>query len=450
MAHRSHRGRAVSVSTFITLSLMALTEPESALPVVSAATYERLLLPAGTRVQSLRIHAMEQRLELRVGPMATAVASQLTRAPSRLCPDVSTQRDLVLLRCRTRRIMASLGTANGRAALDVSEVRGLPWLGPDDAPTELVYAPERLGLGQACPGSTPVGRGECLRARGQYAEAVKAFTEGLAGPDVALAALRLGDLALQLRGASAEAVAWYLKAGTRGPFARLAQSRLCEMTGHCLAQVDVSGFFDGSGLPEPIRTELELRRLRIDIFQGQPFKALTRLQKRMTDSSRPHPCTGAPSFCFSVVTVGLRDDSPATRALAVDLYLRLRGVLPEGERWVSLTGAAAEAAVTLGATQFAANLLASTTGQVGADGLSAHLLKTSELYLAAGDPLHAAVVLEFARARWGPTVSRQPGWSQIADAIEHPAQPLPAHPTGPDADLQAAQALLAAQPGATP
>ena len=69
-------------------------------------------------------------------------------------------------------------------------------------------------------------------------------------------------------GEGAKAAGWYLWVPQNSPFSRIAKVRLCEMIGDC--------FFDKTkrlkvfatlGVPEPMRTEIELRHWRVMAYR---------------------------------------------------------------------------------------------------------------------------------------------------------------------------------------
>jgi hypothetical protein len=105
--------------------------------------------------------------------------------------------------------------------------------------------------------------------------------------------------------------------------------------------------------------------------------------------------------------------------------------------------AAAEVAQRSGAPLFAANILAAAAGHAPAADLDGHLLRTSELYLLAGDRVRAGVVVEFARARAGKKGLRGSRWAAVARAAaarrgaSAPASETSLHP-GDDTELLAA------------
>jgi hypothetical protein len=131
------------------------------------------------------------------------------------------------LRCSSGRLDAALERVGDRAYLDLRELRGLPAGSGDEALPRFVYAPDRLGLGAACPGSNPPSRGECLMQAGQT-ELAKQELERAAQSEFTrpFAMVRLGDLALAESGPDAAVSPWASAAGPT-PFGRVAAARLC-------------------------------------------------------------------------------------------------------------------------------------------------------------------------------------------------------------------------------
>ena len=241
-----------------------------------------------------------------------------------ICPRWEVVSGRVLLRCRTKRLQAVAGRS--RAARRSSTSRSCaacPARG-DDQRLDLFYDPARVGAGGSCPGTTPAGRGECAFRDGKWKEAEVQFKLGLESYDRPMSALRLGDLAARRGDFNAAALMWN-RAGTLGPFGRLAAARLCELRGGCM-EGKASGLFDGGELKEPMRTELALRAARVDAFAGRHAKVLKRLTDVM-DRPAVGGCVTAGHGCSAGGWCPGRWKRPAATAAAqaLELYLSLPG-----------------------------------------------------------------------------------------------------------------------------
>ena len=324
---------------------------------------------------------------------------------------------LVKLVCTTGRLEAAIGELGPRLFLDLRLLRGLPTDEGPEGPPAGPYAPEQLGLGGACPGDTPASRGECAYQAGDFEAAHAELLAALGNRETRrFAALRLGDLALR-RGNPDEALARYGWAAGEGPWARLAVERTCELTGQCLAEDDLE-VYDPSGLPVPLRHELELRLLRMLTLTRRWADVASYLPLLMGSGGACEPLD-APLCRRILLQVMTEEGAPAAQALGAYLWMpdRNRGPLTG-----PLARAAAELAAGLGAPAYAAAILTATSSEAKGPALAAHLQRNIELYVEANDPVRAEVIAAFARTRF-PTLGE---W------------PVPARPAGPDPQAQSA------------
>lgn len=122
---------------------------------------------------------------------AAGLAKQKWRNNS-LCPRIHASGKNLILECSSARLHAS----SDGATVTVHALRGLPWDAEDVPAPRPSFAPESVGLGGPCPGTTPAGKAECALKEGQRDEAKKLLEEALQTVHRDYAALRLGDLAL--------------------------------------------------------------------------------------------------------------------------------------------------------------------------------------------------------------------------------------------------------------
>jgi len=319
----------------------------------------------------------------------------------------------VVLGCRGQRLAAAIVSSGGGQALELRVLTGLPAEGPDGFPV-VSWDPAGLGL-PACPGETPLSRGECLLAQGDRGGARASFRE--VGGDGGHAQLRLGDLALAEGDAAGAAAHW--SQVRAAPWQRLAAARLCEMD-ECSAAGESEALFDGAGLPAPLALDLAVHQARAIAFRDRLAEAVRRLM------GTPALCAAAPLLCHRVLLAALRAD-PATSEVALAAY----ALVPDRDRCalaLDLARAAARRAEEAGAPAYAANLLAATTTLVLPAELDAHLLRTVELYLAADDAVRGRVVLEYARLHLGKKLPG-PRWAAATRALRPaagPKRPAPA------------------------
>ena len=84
-----------------------------------------------------------------------------------------------------------------------------------------------------------------------------------------------------------------------------------------------------------------------------------------------------------------------------------------GAMSAELAAAAADVAERSGAPAFAAAVLSSASAGVAAPALAQHLLRTAELYVAAGDAVRARVVVDFLRTQRQTRALRGPRWARL-------------------------------------
>lgn len=294
----------------------------------------------------------------------------------------------------------------------------------------IFYDPVVYGLGGACPGDTTSSRGECAYAEGKLVQAAielrTAFNDisGAEGGGHAHAALRLGDLAWQA-GDVESAANWYDKAGA-GPFARIAASRLCELTPGCVDGPTSRLHFDAwdtGALPSAMVDEIVLRRARALAFAGRLDDATKHLLKNLPS------CAAAPALCRAVAAEALWSrvgrDAPEALALAVSVPAPF-----EGEGALNLARAVVATTTRLGASMYAAGVLAAVSGVVPSAELPGHLRQTATLFVDGGDEVRADVVIGFAKSR-GYTKGK--GWAEILKrfAALKAGEPVPMHETKP-------------------
>ncbi|MGC4120520.1 MAG: hypothetical protein QM765_39260 [Myxococcales bacterium] len=366
----------------------------------------------------------------------------LEKTPGAPCRPARTLPGAVVLRCESRRFEAKVapGAKKGHFDLEVAELRGVPGGAGDEAVPSFYYLTPPSGRGGPCPAKSPAGQVECELAEGHVAVAAPMLRK-LLRSSPSYAALRLGDLALR-EGERATAAAWYQRAVGTDPFARLAAARECELTGSCL-QTRLAETFSSADLPEPARTEMDLRYARVLLLLGQVPDAAATLARRLADDARPPACGEAPLFCRRMALSALQD--PAAGTSALELYL----VLPQrlqGPLALELGEAAAEAAARSGAPRFGANLLASVEGLAAPAARDGLLARTAELYLAAGEPVRASVIFEYVRTRLSKKALQAPRWRAIAEALAAVPRAEASAPSVPEAaaDLARAEQTVAA------
>jgi hypothetical protein len=377
---------------------------------------ERIALPPLRGEVSLVIQALLSQIEIVAGADAPSIAARFKGAAGSLCPKVELRGSSVLLQCQTRRLDAVLSEEGGRRFLNIRQLRGLPFRPAQDGPPVFWYDPRAVGIGGPCPGTTPASRGECRLAAERPLEAAALFKEALSTSERSFAAMRLGDLAL-IAGDPGTAVGWYQRCGRSGVFSRMATTRLCELNGECVEHPGEA--YTGAGLPEPLRTEMELRAIRAAALMGRLDEAAARLTERLAAVGRPPACARTPLLCRRVALATLRDATGEQIAPALGLYLALPS-RDKGPLALELGRAASERAADLGAPLFGANLLSSLSAQIAPEELAAHLERTAELYLTAGDHTRAAVIVDYARSKLGRRFGNSK-WPALLRALQESA-----------------------------
>jgi hypothetical protein len=432
-----------------TTPVEAVDEQAEALRLATAEVAERIPLPRPRGPVSLEVAPLDQRVTVRVPRDAAVIGGRVAALAGALCKNVVVKADRVELGCRSRRVDAALTREGGQLYLELYELRGLPWRTGTDGPPRVHYAPELVGAGGPCPGTTPAGRGECAFAEGKWLDAAQHFRTALGTPEKPFAFVRLGDLAL-IAADPATAIGWYQRAGYIGPFGRMATARLCELNAVCFRERPSLDSYPRD-LPRPLADDLLLRRARVFAFLGETGKSMNVFAERFASHPDKTLCRGGGlELCRRLVLTGLRQARGRDSELGLEVYLGLpdrdRGALA-----VDLAQAAAEAAARLGAPIFGANLLSVVVPEVPVDGLGDHLARTAELYLAGRDSLRARVIVEFAESRvaqalGGPrwtAVRRGLSIQDLADGAPRPAA------TGESPATAAAAALAEALASST-
>jgi hypothetical protein len=391
---------AFSVAALVALTLSA-PQSAGAAPasrpgaIADFASAERLLLPPLGRPATITVDPLGAKIELHAAN-AAQLALRLRPRLGTICPIVESHAGVVVLHCRTRRLDAELTTEGGHSFLDIEELRGLPYRGPDQQ-LQLIYDPARFSAADGCPGTTPAARGECALSDGRPNEAALQFRLAVGTTQQAWGAVRLGDIALG-SGDISGALKSYARAGTAGPFGRLALLRTCEITGVCLGESRAFAF-STVALPEPIATEVALRAARADTFEGRVGSAVGRLGAVLgAEASRPFCDQIGLLFCRRLVLDLLEQSDGQTGHQAIEVYLALPRRL-EGPMVLELARAAAEKSAALGAPIFAGNIMTSVFSAVAPDGMRDYLLRTAELYVMGHDGARAHLVLEYAESR---------------------------------------------------
>ncbi len=443
------------LATFLTqLSVAALASPGletgDARILATAEVVERIPLPRTKVPVTLVVAPLDATVTLVAGKDAPALAGRIAAHAGELCPKLVVQVDRIELSCRSRRIDAVLTTDNGTVYLDLFQLRGLPWRPGPDGPPLVHYEPVAARIGVACPGSSPGERGECAFKDGRWIDAARAFRDALDGRDKILACVRLGDLAL-IAGDPASALGWYQRAGSVGPFARIAIARLCEMDFACLTARPLLDR-DPSDLPAPLRDDILLRRARLQAFRGEFAKTVATLASSFAQSADRSLCRGAGELpCRRLLLAGLHHTQGGDSQIALEVYLELPR-RDAGPLLVELVQAAAEASARLGAPVFGASLLASTATLVSPGALTDHLLRAAELYLVGRDPARARVIVDFVDSRT-PKILSAPRWTSVRQGVlieeieaqraEERAQVQDPLLLNPSAELAAARTMTA-------
>lgn len=375
-------------------TLLALTPPSG-----FTASIERVPVRVIGAAPTVELDALGA--EVRLSGLAI-----IGKAP-RLCPRQTTKLGVVTLKCSTRKLWASFEREGQSAFVELRELTSRAWLDADSQLPMRAWSLKGLMLPDACPGHVAAARAECALGRGELEVARAAWEEALLGPDVGLARLRLGDLAL-VDGDVVLAMNHYAKVIPVGPVGRLAQARTCELAGNCFSEPESKRIASDEGLAPEFARELALYTLRREMVAGRDRAAMELMTRRL--SADPDLCEGARVLCQKLVEVALGSDDVEARIAGLSLFLDDH--IRRGPRAQSLNRVASETAFELGAPAFAAAVLASNTPHVEASALPSHLLRIVKLYVAANDRVRAEVILEYADTKLG-AATRGTEWAGV-------------------------------------
>lgn len=386
------------------LLLTATLLAASPLPAGFTASVERLQVRASGRAPQVVVDTLAAEVQLTgLVPVGRA---------ARLCPKQELRDGRWVLHCSTRRLWASYGKDARGAFVDLRQITSIPWLDPEARLPMHAFSLGSLQLPETCPGSGHAAQAECALARGDLKAAKAAWELAVKGPDLNLANLRLGDVAMQ-DGDVEKAMQHYAKVVPVGPIGRLAHARSCELIGSCFDEVNSSRAANDESLSSEFSRELALYTLRRELYAGRDQAALDLLTTRLEKDS--DFCQGAVTFCQKVVAVGLKSPDVEARMGALAAYLN--DTLRHGPRQLELNREAADTAAELGAPAFAAAVLASSTPHIEARQLAPHLLRIVKLYAAANDRLRAEMILDYADARLG-NATHTAGWNAVRKELK--------------------------------
>lgn len=380
------------------------TEVIEGWPVPNGTTIEVDALAATVRLK-LPAAAVSARAK-GAGPPALPFTSTLCRRESQL-------KNVIVMRCASRRITAEVVRARGGLQVMVRRLRTTPLIDSDATLPLFTWDPREAGIGGACPGDTPAAQAECLLQKGDLVHAVAPLRKAIAlAPSYA--SLRLGDLAALAGDMEAATQLWDRTQGL-GPFGRLAAARLCDRTGRCDkdSAKEVGIYFDpldDVALPAPFADEMVLRRVRANAYDGRFDDVVSDLI-----AADLRPCSRAVAFCQRVLLEAFRERGAddASAELVAWLSLPSRDGTASSEELSALAAAAARQA---GAAGFAANLWSrAIDGKRGAE-LEQGMLTITDLYLDAGEVARAATVIRYA-ARSFPATFNQERWRVRRDRM---------------------------------
>lgn len=392
------------VAALLPLSLALVASSAAAEPLEGL---ELLPLPKVHGPVTVSADPFERTVTVEAPHGTPAIARALGALSPALCPEVTERPGRTVLTCRSSRVVARIAPRGALHALELRELRGLPGTGDVAIPVTF-HDPLSLGLG-SCPGANHAARGEC-RLRAENGELARGSFLTASRSSVAAerehALLRLGDLALA-SGDTEEALR-YWSAVELQPWKRMVDARRCELSADCLAS-EGDAPFAREGLPVSMAREMVLRSARARAFAGDPAAAAWALADQLSGAGA---CTSAGELCRRIVLSALRsrDEAQAREALAIYVAAVKPGDAP---LHVELAIAAAAVAARSHAPAFAAALLSSVSRSVPADALTEHLLRTAELYVEAGDPVRARVVVDFLEARREGAVRRGARWAAL-------------------------------------
>jgi hypothetical protein len=403
---------------------MAVTAQGLSLPARLAliVAVERIQVPVSLKAADFVVESLTGTLELRKLANAKAVAQRMALSAGQICPEVEATGTSVVVHCRSKRIEARLAVDHGKTYIEIEQLRGLPWRHQGDR-LNIFYDPELVGFGGPCPGTLPVARAECALRDGHTEEAAALFRQAMASATQgSFAGVRLGDLALA-KGDVAAAMNFYRHATFGDMFGRVAASRLCELDGSCLEN-SLARVFNGSDRPEPVRSEMRLRGVRAFLFQDRIPEASRMLADAISDRVAGACTEIGQLLCRRMLLVVLDRATGEDGALAIESYLSLPDRY-QGPLAVPMLHAAAEKAASIGAPQFAANLLAANAPTAEGPGLGDHLLRTAELYLLGGDVVRARVVVDYAETRGPRNGYSGPRWGAVRNEVRGANDELP-------------------------
>ena len=377
----------------------------------TAAAVERIVLPSLRGNLRLEVDPLGQTISLLAPRDLGGLAARISKNVGTVCPRWEVEDSRLVLYCRTPRLHAEVSSQGGKRYLDIQQLRGLPREGPDQR-LDIFYDPPLANLGEKCPGSTDAGRAECAVQAGDLPMARVYLEKALVSSDRSVAALRLGDLAAAEHDWS-KAAMWWKRAGSFGPFGRLAVARLCELSGDCFGDKRSVQIFEAGVIAEPMRTELLLRLVRVDAFSGRSGDVLRRISQILERSRESGGCvTLGRRFCRRILLWALKQQAEDGGMTAIETYLNLPG-RTEGVYAMEMAHAAGEKAAGLGAPIFAGNLLASVAAEVPITRMSEHLALTAEYYYRGKDIPRGQLVLEYADTRLTAKERKNPRWAGL-------------------------------------
>jgi tetratricopeptide (TPR) repeat protein len=376
----------------------------------AVSALERIAL-ATSPVPQVIAEPLDATIELRTTAKAVkALHQRITALVGQICPEVSTTGTSVFLRCRSRHIDAELVATPSGPALEVRQLRGLPYRGPAD----LLRVSYDLGPQEACPGNSPAAKGECALQAGKRGEAVSYFRKALETPMLSLASLRLGDIALET-GDPETAIAWYHRTSTRDRWGKLAGARLCELDSECLDSKRMPVYFETHSGDQSLEDELTLRHARVLAYAGKPVEAAALITQLLARPESAACDTMGRVLCRRVMLFALEQGEEGSGPELVESYLGLPD-RSEGPLSVPLVRAAAELAARVGAPEFGGNMLSVSASWVDGDAdlLREHLLRAAELFLMAGDRPRARIIFDYADSRFPRKHLTEGRWQAVA------------------------------------
>lgn len=379
----------------LTMAGQGLSLPARLALIVAA---ERIPLPVSVKPADLVVEPLTATIELRRINNAKVVAQKMAQSAGQICPRVEAVGGSVILHCQTKRLDAHLAVERGKTFLEIEQLRGLPWRHAGDR-MDVFYEPVSVGFGGPCPGTMVSGRAECALRDGRIEEATALFRQALnSAPQASFAGTRLGDMALA-SGDVAGALNFYRRSSFGDMFGRVAASRLCELDGSCIDNEKArERLFHGADQPEPVRSEMLLRGARAAIFANQ-FGDAAQLLSKAVDNRTSGACSEMGQLlCRRMLVAVLERAEGDDGALAIETWLALPDKY-QGPLAMPLVRAVAEKAAQIGAPVFGANLLAANATTAEGPGLAEHLLRTTEMYIQAGDLVRARVVVDYADTR---------------------------------------------------